>query len=193
MQETLRAGLRSAVGEEEGGQLVNSLPYLDAFMSELLRTHPSVPELTREVCSCDLYDLFESSLHLLFPQVNVNDTLPLTHPVHTASGELVDSIFVAKGTIIRIPTEGVNRSEVLWGGDADKFDPKRWLDSNHDKRGRWTEIEGYKHLLTFGNGPRKCVGRNFAISEMKVTVSLNLPGLRGVYHSTVGFRSFCLS
>ena len=54
-------------------------------------------------------------------------------------------------------------------------------------------MQGYKHLLTFGNGPRMCVGKNFAVKEIKVTVSLNFPGLRGFYRSILGFRSSCLS
>ena len=101
----------------------------------------------------------------------MDDILPLTHSILTASGELVDSIFIAKGTLIRIPIVGINRSEVLWGKGADKFNPKRWLNPNHDE-GRWTEIQGYKHLLTFGNGPRTCVGKNFAINEIKVRIAL---------------------
>ena len=127
---------------------------------------------------------FEPSPHLLFSQAIVDDILPLTHPVLTASGELVDSIFVAKGTLIRIPIVGINRSEALWGQDADKFNPKRWLTPSHDN-GRWTEIQGYKHLLTFGNGPRMCVGKNFAISEIKVSVSHHH---HGPSHNDESFR-----
>ena len=105
--------------------------------------------------------------------------LPLAHPIRTASGELVDSMFVAKGTIIRTPITAINNSEVLWGKDVDKFDPKRWLDLDDEGGGerRWTEIQGYKHLLTFWNGPRMCLGKTFAVTEIKVSVSLYLPGL----------------
>ena len=106
--------------------------------------------------------------HLPCFQVNVDDTLPLTHPVRTASGEVVDSIFVAKGTVVRIPIIGVNMSEELWGNDVGKFDPKRWLVNEGGGGPRSAEIQGYKHLLTFGNGPRMCLGRNFAVTEIKV-------------------------
>ena len=116
---------------------------------------------------------FESSLHLSFSQVNVDDSLPLSQPVRTASGEFVDSVFVAKGTTIRIPIIGINMSEELWGSDAGKFDPKRWLGLNSNGGGggghRSVEIQGYKHLLTFINGPRMCLGKNFAVTEIKVS------------------------
>ena len=136
---------------------------------------------------------FKYCLHLPFSQVNVDDTLPLSHPIRTASGELVDSIFVAKGTFIRIPIIGINMSEELWGNDAGKFDPKRWLDFYHDEgagKGRWTEIQGYKHLLTFGNGPRMCLGKNFAVTEIKVRVPRSRTCC--VRHTHRGFRSSCL-
>ena len=102
-----------------------------------------------------------------------DDTIPLTHPIRTASGILVDKIFVAKGAFIRIPIAGVNKSETLWGPDAAKFDPGRWLVSDGESKstmtGRMEEIKGYKHLLTFGNGPRMCIGKNFALLEIKVS------------------------
>ena len=52
MQETLRAELRRelAGGEDPTyDQLMHGLPYLDAFTCEILRMHPAVPELMREV------------------------------------------------------------------------------------------------------------------------------------------------
>ena len=171
MQDTLRAELQSGLGATDDpaySQGVNDLLYLDAFTSELLRMYPAVPELTREVSSRVLYSLPNSFLPTC-SQVHVDDTLPLTHPVRTASGELVDSIFVAKGTLIRIPVIAINMSEELWGSDAGKFDPKRWL-LNEGRGGghRLAEIPGYKHLLTFASGPRLCLGRSFAVTEIKV-------------------------
>ena len=104
-------------------------------------------------------------------QAAYDDTIPLTHPIRTASGIPVDKIFVAKGTVVRIPMAGVNKSETLWGPDAAKFDPGRWLASDGESRssmGRMQEVKGYKHLLTFGNGSRMCLGKNFALLEVKV-------------------------
>ena len=104
-----------------------------------------------------------------------DDTVPLAHPVRDASGRFVDRIFVAKGTSVRVPVAGVNRSEALWGADAGTFDPGRWLVSDDDesKSGmdRIEEVQGYRHLLTFAHGPRTCLGKNFALLELKVCIS----------------------
>jgi hypothetical protein len=32
-----------------------------------------------------------------------------------------------------ISLDGVNRSQYVWGPDADEFKPERWLDGNLDK------------------------------------------------------------
>ena len=97
VQDTLRAELQSELGatDDSGcGQHVNALPYLDAFASEVLRTHPSVPELTREVCSCNLYGL----LNLLFifyphrPMSTIPSHSPAPSALHLASSSTASSL-----------------------------------------------------------------------------------------------------
>jgi cytochrome P450 len=80
---------------------------------------------------------------------------------------------VERGSIIRVPIIGVNRSEAVWGTDTATFDPTRWLgekagDFNNKRK---DEIQGYRHLLSFIHGPRLCLGRMFAITEIKVRPS----------------------
>ena len=105
-------------------------------------------------------------------QANENDIIPLSHPMQTASGEMTDRVFVSKGTMIRIPIAAINKSQVLWGDDASEFKPQRWLDgrmSEGEQTIRATEVEGYRHLLTFGGyGPRTCPGRQFSVVQFKV-------------------------
>lgn len=93
--------------------------------------------------------------------------IPLTKPITTANGQLVDSIFVAKGTVVRVPIMCLNRSELLWGKNGKEFFPGRWL-NNSVLEGKAAEIQGHRHLLTFIDGPRTCLGKNFALTEFKV-------------------------
>ncbi|KAK0227150.1 cytochrome P450 [Armillaria nabsnona] len=128
-------------------QLNSSLPYLDAVVHEALRTHPPVSETTRVAAE--------------------DDILPLATPVVTKSGETIDSIFVAKGTLLTTPIRTLNRSEEIWGPDAKEFKPERWLE---DSAPRAKEIKGHRHLLTFVNGPRTCLGKTFALTEFKAAL-----------------------
>lgn len=60
----------------------------------------------------------------------------------------------------------MNRSEAFWGPNAKEFEPERWLvDSDIPAK----EISGHRHLLTFSDGPRLCLGRGFALAEFKVS------------------------
>jgi cytochrome P450 len=82
----------------------------------------------------------------------------------------VDSLAIAKGTIITIPIMAVNRSEAFWGPDAKEFKPERWLAEGGLDGAK--EMPGYRHLLTFSDGPRICLGKGFALAEFKVTAAL---------------------
>ncbi|KAK0455619.1 cytochrome P450 [Desarmillaria tabescens] len=96
-----------------------------------------------------------------------DDILPLATPVVTKSGETINSIFVAKGTHVTASIGMLNRSEELWGPDAKEFKPERWLE---DSAPRAKEIKGHRHLLTFANGPRMCLGKVFALTEFKAAL-----------------------
>jgi len=91
-----------------------------------------------------------------------------------------------------VPIGAVNRSSLLWGEDADVFSPERWLvqaeaagkgdeDNAEGKKGRGKEeVSGYRHLLTFVDGPRTCLGKAFALAEFKVIVHpIPLPRVSG--------------
>lgn len=102
------------------------------------------------------------------PQASEDDVIPFTMPVTTSTGEIVTSITVAKGTTVSSPIRAVNLSEEFWGPDAKEFKPERWLE---DADNRSKEISGHRHLLTFADGPRICLGRSFALTEFKVRLS----------------------
>lgn len=132
-------------------QLTNDLPLLHAVVCEVLRLYPPVNATVREAY--------------------VDDVIPLSKPISTSDGKVVDSVAVAKGTVVHVPIATVNRSEVLWGPNAKNFDPDRWLDNSISQH-RASEIQGYGHLLSFGGGARMCLGKAFALTEIKTVLSV---------------------
>ncbi|OAX36033.1 cytochrome P450 [Rhizopogon vinicolor AM-OR11-026] len=101
-------------------------------------------------------------LHPPVPDVTriaaADDVIPLSEPICTASGKMTESISVGKGTIISVSVMAINRSFAIWGPDAKQFkpDPK--------------EVQGHRHLLTFVDGPRTCLGKDFAIAQFKLVL-----------------------
>jgi cytochrome P450 len=72
----------------------------------------------------------------------------------------INGITVPKGTIVFIPIAAINFDETVWGPDVDKFIPDRWE--------KLPETVTNYSYLTFLQGPRSCIGRRFAETEMKV-------------------------
>ncbi|KAI6037481.1 cytochrome P450 [Pisolithus marmoratus] len=151
IQTKLREELLSFGGEPSYDQLTTGFPYLDAVVQETLRIHPAAPDFIR--------------------QADEDDVIPLSEPVQTASGEVVDSIAIERGTVIGISISCVNCSEAIWGPDAKIFRPERWLEADGVTR-KAQEVKGYRHLLTFGDGPRSCIGKLFAIAEIKMLLAV---------------------
>jgi cytochrome P450 len=118
---------------------------------ETLRTHPPVVETNRVA--------------------KLEDVIPLSSPITTQNGETIDSIVIPKGTRVTAPISMVNRIEAFWGPDSMEFKPERWLDSSGDSLKK-NEIQGHKHILTFSDGPRICLGKAFALAEFKSVLSV---------------------
>lgn len=67
---------------------------------------------------------------------------------------------VPKGTRVMLTPWAVNKSQDMWGADALRFDPERWLGGG----GSGGASSNYA-FLTFLHGPRGCIGSGFAKAE----------------------------
>lgn len=73
---------------------------------------------------------------------------------------------VPKGTRIMLSPSGTNKDMSLWGPDATKFNPERWLPKfEGDKSAGLGGATSNYALLTFLHGPRSCIGLGFAKAE----------------------------
>ncbi|ELU42570.1 cytochrome P450 hydroxylase [Rhizoctonia solani AG-1 IA] len=98
---------------------LDALPYLEKFVREVLRFHPSV--------------------HSTFRVAMKDDIIPVSEPVRNQNGEISKAwvgdhktglssggIRIRKGEFIHIPIEGMHLLKSVWGEDAHDFNPDRW-------------------------------------------------------------------
>ncbi|KAF5327121.1 hypothetical protein D9619_004725 [Psilocybe cf. subviscida] len=139
-------------GEDLSYDTLVSLPYLDAICRETLRVYPPVSQAQRMTT----HDVM----------------LPLSSPVKGLNGEYIHEIPVPKNTPVIVSLIAANRSQEIWGSDADEWKPERWLSPLPESVVN-AHLPGiYSHLMTFIGGGRSCIGFKFSQLEMKVVLSL---------------------
>jgi cytochrome P450 len=74
--------------------------------------------------------------------------------------DVINGVKVPKGTLVIIAITAINFDESMWGPDVDEFNPDRW-DKLPDT------VTNYSYM-TFLQGPRNCIGRRFAETEMRL-------------------------
>ncbi|KAI8167143.1 hypothetical protein K4K49_008044 [Colletotrichum sp. SAR 10_70] len=140
------------------------------WCTHMLTRHPDIQEKVRQEVTelitrkpnPDYYDL--ESLH--YTDNVLKETLRLCSPGIVAAREPVHDVeicgtIVPKGTPLVLMPTIVNRNPMIWGEDADEFRPERWDDL--------TGESSDPHAMTsFLMGPRSCIGRAFAMLEMKM-------------------------
>lgn len=72
---------------------------------------------------------------------------------------------VKKGTQISIPIFALHRDKEVFGDDAEEFNPSRFEGEDGKKLADHIAFQG------FGGGPRICIGKRFALTEIKITVA----------------------
>ncbi|KAE9465087.1 hypothetical protein C3L33_02996, partial [Rhododendron williamsianum] len=140
----------------------------------LLALHPDwqarVREEAAQVCQGGLIDA-ESLSKMKTVTMVIQEALRLYPPAAFVSREALDEtqighISVPKGvcTWTLIPT--LHRDPDIWGSDANEFKPERFANG---VSGACKIPQTY---VPFGLGPRLCLGRNFAMVELKLVLAL---------------------
>ncbi|XP_072925291.1 ultra-long-chain fatty acid omega-hydroxylase-like isoform X3 [Hemitrygon akajei] len=107
-----------------------------------------------------------------FTTMCIKESLRLHPPVTTIARcctediKLPDARVIPKGITCLISIYGTHHNPTVWP-DPEVYNPFRFDSENADKRAPYA-------FIPFSAGPRNCIGQNFALSEMKVTVALTL-------------------
>ena len=85
------------------------------------------------------------------------------------STTLPDGTFLPQNAILVWCTWAMNRSQLIWGKDADDFKPERWLEE-----GRLISKTSSEYPV-FNGGPRTCLGKKMAeLVAIQVIAALTL-------------------
>ncbi|KAL4932836.1 cytochrome P450 [Aspergillus undulatus] len=107
-------------------------------------------------------------LHAVCNEVlRFHPSVPITFRSTTKDTMLAGTL-LPKGTTLSISPEVINHHPDLWGPDADKFDPERWLGPGRANTGG---ANNNYALMTFLHGPRSCIGQGFAKAELACLVA----------------------
>ncbi|KAK0493384.1 cytochrome P450 [Armillaria luteobubalina] len=150
-QAKIRTEISQAKSNAPGALTSNdydSMLWLNACIKETLRLHPLA--------------------HCLFRQPAQDDVLPLAEPIITSDGKSCSQIPIVKGQVVMASIYTYNRLPLVWGDDADEWNPNRFLDGRDIKQ---TSLGVYANLLTFSAGIRGCIGWRFAVMELQSVVT----------------------
>ncbi|KAK4673346.1 hypothetical protein QC763_111120 [Podospora pseudopauciseta] len=155
-----------------------------AWTVHLLSTHPEIQSKLREEIREHMPFLFDASTRhdprllasvdpdkLPFMDNVCRESLRYIPPIpmtvrQSIADDTLGQYKVPGGTVIYVLANTINRLPCYWGDTADEFDPDRWDDL--------PPSVVPNAFMTFLQGPRGCIGRKFAETEMKILLCVLL-------------------
>uniref|UniRef100_A0A6N2LWQ6 Cytochrome P450 n=1 Tax=Salix viminalis TaxID=40686 RepID=A0A6N2LWQ6_SALVM len=133
----------------------------------------------------------DSLNHLKTVTMVIQEALRLYPPAAFVSREALEetqlgNIAVSKGLCLWTLIPTLHRDPAVWGSDANEFKPERFT-CGVSKACKFPQA-----YIPFGVGPRLCLGKNFAMVELKVVLSLIVSkfsfSLSPKYHHSPTYR-----
>jgi len=147
---------------------------LQALFYNLLRNEEALIKLREEIDGANLADVptHEETQKLPFLQACIKEALRYHTPVgfglprvSPKGGVTVLGRHFNEGVILSVNPWVIHQRPEIFGKDADRFSPARWMDPIRSR-----EME--KYLIAFGAGYGQCPGRHLAHMELSKTTAM---------------------
>ncbi|KAM5383714.1 hypothetical protein ACJZ2D_001703 [Fusarium nematophilum] len=137
-----------------------------------LTLHPDIQKRLRKEVQAKITSLSPTHSELdNLPYMNnfLNEVLRFYPPApnfHRQAAEdfEIEGVKIPKGTLVMIAPAAPQFNPEIWGLTADEFSPDRWDKLPVPAKDPYVS-------LAFSNGPRVCIGKQFAIMEMKAIMA----------------------
>ncbi|KAL8218625.1 hypothetical protein R6Q57_021998 [Mikania cordata] len=118
---------------------------------------------------------FEGLKSLKILTMILNEVLRLYTPVimmtrATRKETKLGNMMIPSGVQLSLAMMHVHHDREIWGDDVNEFDPERFSEGIVNA----TKGKGSSPFFPFSNGPRVCIGQNFALTEAKTAMAMIL-------------------
>ncbi|MCJ1278735.1 hypothetical protein MMC21_006552 [Puttea exsequens] len=149
---------------------------LSACMYHLLRNPSTLAKLRKELTAAGIRPgqavPFRQAQQCAYLQAVIKETLRIFPAaglnllrVVPPGGLTLASHYIPAGTDVGVNPYAAHANHEVFGADADDFRPERWIERGEKEVAR---MESY--FLTFGKGPRNCLGKGASLLEMNKLV-----------------------
>ncbi|XP_013610094.1 PREDICTED: cytochrome P450 94B1-like [Brassica oleracea var. oleracea] len=118
---------------------------------------------------------FEDLKDMSYTKACLCEAMRLYPPVawdskHAANDDVLpDGTRVRKGDKVTYFPYGMGRMEKVWGQDWEEFKPNRWFEEEPSTKSVLKSVSSFKFPV-FQAGPRVCIGKEMAFTQMKYVV-----------------------
>ncbi|XP_009113810.1 cytochrome P450 86B1 isoform X1 [Brassica rapa] len=147
--------------------LVHNHPQVEKrILSEIKEIHGKrAPQETHEPFSAQELNEMVYLQAALTESLRLYPSVPMEMKQALEDDTLPDGTRVKKGARVFFSIFSMGRIESIWGKEWEEFKPERWI-----KEGNIVSGDQFKYVV-FNAGPRLCVGKKFAYTQMKMVAA----------------------